>query len=155
MVVAAWWRPVTYATLVTRGGICKASHARTGRGYHKYIEFILNSASSGVHIIALRKSTYVSNKKKQSARRQGFPIPLPPPLICTLYSGRKSARNPNKCPLHICLWTDNPFSESWPNLSWSWSWFLQNEKESSYSRHCLIVPAVLRYICTGFGTNRL
>lgn len=100
----AWWHPVTYATLVSELGIRKAPHARTSRGYHKYIEFILNSASSGVHVIALRKSTYFSNKKKQSAIRQG--VSHPPASASHLYTiqWQEPARNPDKCPLHIWHW---------------------------------------------------
>lgn len=65
---------------------------------HKYIELTLKRASSRVHELALRKSTYASLKETE----QRFPVPPPLPLICTLYSvWSKEQAKPRVNPMNV------------------------------------------------------
>lgn len=60
------------------------THMQEQEYYHRYIELILKSASSGVHSrspLQIDTCSEIKQMEKAEALR-------PPPLICTLYSGR-------------------------------------------------------------------
>lgn len=84
----------------TEDGIRNPPHERTSRGYHKYIELILNGASSGVHVLALRKWTFVSVKEKE---RKNAEVSHSSASASHLYTiqWQEPATNLNKCPLDI------------------------------------------------------
>lgn len=60
------------------------AHMQEQEHYHRYIELILKSASSGVHSCSPSQIDTCS-EIKQTEKAEAL---RPPPLICTLYSGR-------------------------------------------------------------------
>lgn len=100
------WHPVCEAGFGwwsdTENGPSNPNHAKKkiSRGYHKYIEIKLNGASSGVHVLALHKWTYVSLKETEHKKAE---VSRSPASVSHLYTiqWQELARDPDKCPFHI------------------------------------------------------
>ena len=89
-------------------GLCNPPHARTGRGYHKYIEFVSNGASSGMHVLALRKWTNRKGHRAQEGRGFPFPCFCLSSVHCTVAGTSQKSRQ-------------MPFSHvMWSFTQWSW-----------------------------------
>lgn len=108
---------------VAKTGGRSQNHMQEQEYYHRYIELILESVSSGVHSRSpsqIDTCSEIKHTEKAEALR-------PPPLICTLYSGRNKL---SQVSVGLAL---SHRIKAWPRLGCSFSCYMYNGFGTSVS----------------------